>query len=208
MSKTLNTLKAKLNTTEGNTISYSTFEILSGHVWKCMCKARELPDDVITRLDIPVNGRARLQPLLPAGYFGNVIFTAAVIATTGNIKSQSSRYATSKIHDALAMMNNAYLKSAFDYLEQHLDQKRDSYKHTNFRINNWARFPIHDADFGWGSPIFMGVARVPSAGRCYMLPSPINNRSISIIVGLEDEHMKHFRNLFYATINDCLISCL
>ncbi|XP_076893413.1 shikimate O-hydroxycinnamoyltransferase-like [Bidens hawaiensis] len=194
----LNVLKAKAKEAYGSTISYSTFEVLSGHVWKCMCKARGLQDDQITKLKIVVDGRNRLQPPLSPGYFGNVIFTAAAIATADEIQSKPFWYASSKIHIALAIMKNDHLKSALDYLEQHLDQKPEDYKYTNLKIISWARLPIHDANFAWGRPIFMGPARVSSRGRCYVLPSPINDGSFSIIIGLEAKQMKRFNNLLYA----------
>ncbi|XP_076893416.1 shikimate O-hydroxycinnamoyltransferase-like [Bidens hawaiensis] len=195
----LNALKAKAKK-DGNTISYSSFEILSAHVWKCVCKARGLPNNVKTRLDFPVDGRARFRPPLPPGYFGNAVFNCTIEATTSDIQSKPTWYIASKIHDALARMNNDYLNSALDYLEQNLDQKPEvSYKSTNLRIISWARLPIHNADFGWGRPIFMGRVGIPSVGRCYVLPSPINDGSLSIIIGLEVEQMKLFSNLLYAT---------
>ncbi|KAI7731856.1 hypothetical protein M8C21_032220, partial [Ambrosia artemisiifolia] len=204
----LNALKAKSKEADANTTNFSSFEIISGHVWKCVCLARQLRDDQYTKLKIAVDGRARLQPPLPPGYFGNVIFTAATKATAGEIQSKPFWYASSKIHNALAMMTNDYLRSALNYLEQHLDLKREDYMHTNLQVISWANLSIHGADFGWGRPIYMGPARIPSGGRCYVLPSPINDGSLSIIIGLEVEQMKLFSKLLYATIIDPFISRL
>ncbi|KAF5806903.1 putative quinate O-hydroxycinnamoyltransferase [Helianthus annuus] len=194
---------------DGNMINFSSFEIISSHVWKCVCKARGIPDDVEIKLNFPVDCRARLQPPLPPGYFGNAVFITSAIATAGEIQSKPLWYAASKVHDAVARMNNDYLKSALDYLEQHNCKKPAvNYNYTNLLIVSWTRLPIHEADFGWGRPIFMGRIGIPSAGRCYVLPSPINDGSLSIIIGLEAEQMKLFSRLLYATINDRLISSL
>ncbi|KAF5806901.1 putative quinate O-hydroxycinnamoyltransferase [Helianthus annuus] len=204
----LDMLKAR-SKEDGNTINFSSFEIISSHVWKCVCKARGIPDDVEIKLNFPVDCRARLQPPLPPGYFGNAVFITSAIATAGEIQSKPLWYAASKVHDAVARMNNDYLKSALDYLEQHNCKKPVvNYNYTNLRIVSWTRLPIHDADFGWGRPIFMGRIGIPSAGGCYVLPSPINDGSLSIIIGLEAEQMKLFSKLLYATINDRLISSL
>ncbi|KAD4385927.1 hypothetical protein E3N88_26096 [Mikania micrantha] len=176
-----------------------TFEILSGHVWKCVSIARGLLDDQETKLMVAIDGRARLQPQLPPGYFGNVVFTTVVIATAGDIQSKSPSYVSTKIHDALVRMNNDYLKSSVNYLEQHLDVKtRASYKYSNIRIISWARLPIHDADFGWGRPTHTGPTWIPLEGLCFVLPSPKNDGSLSIIIVLEVEQMKVFSNLLYA----------
>ncbi|CAI9283671.1 unnamed protein product [Lactuca saligna] len=118
----LNVLKSK-SKEDGNTINYSSYEMLSGHVWRSVCKARGLPDNQDTKLYIATDGRARLQPALPPGYFGNVIFTTTPIAVAGELQSKPTWYAASKIHDALVKMDNDYLKSALDYLELQPDLK-------------------------------------------------------------------------------------
>ncbi|GKA57977.1 shikimate O-hydroxycinnamoyltransferase-like protein [Tanacetum coccineum] len=194
-------LKAK-SKEDGNMINYSSYEMLSGHVWRSVCKARGLKDDQDTKLYIATDGRARLQPTLPQGYFGNVIFTTTPIAEAGELQSKPTWYAASKIHDALAKMNNDYLKSALDYLELQPDLKAlvrgaHTFKCPNLGITSWARLPIHDADFGWGRPIFMGPGGIAFEGLSFVLPSPINDGSLSIAISLQAEHMKHFSKFLY-----------
>ncbi|KAJ0833896.1 putative quinate O-hydroxycinnamoyltransferase [Helianthus annuus] len=197
----LNALKAK-SKEAGNTISYSSYEMLSGHVWRCVCKARGLPDDQDTKLYIATDGRARLRPSLPPGYFGNVIFTTTPIAVAGELQAKPTWYAAGKIHDALARMDNDYLRSALDYLELQPDLKAlvrgaHTFKCPNLGITSWARLPIHDADFGWGRPIFMGPGGIAYEGLSFVLPSPDNDGSLSIAISLQAEHMKLFSNLLY-----------
>ncbi|GMP34448.1 hypothetical protein CsSME_00007311 [Camellia sinensis var. sinensis] len=52
----LNALKAK-SKEDGNLVNYSSYEMLSGHVWRCVCKARGLPDDQETKLYIATDGQ-------------------------------------------------------------------------------------------------------------------------------------------------------
>ncbi|KAL9996701.1 putative quinate O-hydroxycinnamoyltransferase [Helianthus debilis subsp. tardiflorus] len=197
----LNALKAK-SKEDGNAINYSSYEMLSGHVWRSVCKARGLIDDQDTKLYIATDGRARLQPALPSGYFGNVIFTTTPVAVAGELQSKPTWYAAGKIHEALAKMNNDYLKSALDYLELQSDLKAlvrgaHTFKCPNLGITSWARLPIHDADFGWGRPIFMGPGGIAYEGLSFVLPSPINDGSLSIAISLQAQHMKLFSNYLY-----------
>ncbi|GKB30346.1 shikimate O-hydroxycinnamoyltransferase [Tanacetum coccineum] len=179
----LDMLKVK-SKEDGNTINYSSFELLSGHIWKCMCKARGLPDDQETKLYIATDGRTRFQPNLPTGYFGNVVFTTTPIAAAGEIQSNPSWYAASKIRDALVMRNSDYLRSTIDYMELQPDLKAlgsgivQSYKWANLGITSWSRLSIHDADFGWGRPIFMGPGGLVVEGLGFVLPSPVNDGSL------------------------------
>ncbi|CAN6561995.1 unnamed protein product [Malus baccata var. baccata] len=62
-STTLSVLKAK-SKEEGNTINYSMYEMLAGHVWRCASKVRNLPIDQVTKPHIVVDGRIKLQPPL------------------------------------------------------------------------------------------------------------------------------------------------
>lgn len=197
----LNTLKAK-SKEEGNTIAYSSYEMLAGHVWRSVCKARGLPEDQESKLFIATDGRARLRPALPPGYFGNVIFTATPIAVAGDLQSKPTWYSASKIHDALVRMDNDYLRSALDYLELQPDLKAlvrgaHSFRCPNLGITSWARLPIHDADFGWGRPIFMGPGGIAYEGLSFVLPSPSNDGSLSIAISLQAEHMKLFSKFLY-----------
>ncbi|CAB4303529.1 unnamed protein product [Prunus armeniaca] len=169
-----------------------------GHIRRCSCKARKLPDDQDTRLFIGIDGRSRLQP----GFFGNAVFRAPQIAATGNLLSKPTWYATSCVHDALVRMGDDYLRSFLDYLELYHSSLSKLVKSplvgsVNLWINSWIRLPIHDADFGWGRPIFMGPGAIQFDGLCFIILSPKNDGSLSLVISLNYEHMKSFSKLFY-----------
>ncbi|KAL6953326.1 shikimate O-hydroxycinnamoyltransferase [Sarracenia purpurea var. burkii] len=197
----LNALKAK-SKEDGSTINYTSYEMFAGHVWCCVCKARGLLDDQETKLNIATDGRSRLRPALPPGYFGNVIFHATPMEVSGNLQSKPTWYAASRIHDALARMDDDYLRSALDYLELQPDVKAlirgaHTFKCPNLAVTSWVRLPIHDADFGWGRPIFMGPGEIPYEGLAFALPSSTNDGSLSLAISLQTEHMKLFGKLFF-----------
>ncbi|KAI8018581.1 Shikimate O-hydroxycinnamoyltransferase [Camellia lanceoleosa] len=111
------------------------------------------------------DGRSRLHPPLPPGYFGNVLFTATSITLSGDVKSQPLKYTVENLQDALTRMDNDYLRSAMDYLALQPDptaliRGAHTFQCPNLNVVSWIRLPIHDADFGWGRPIHMGPASV------------------------------------------------
>nr|QRI59127.1 hydroxycinnamoyl-coenzyme A: quinate hydroxycinnamoyl transferase [Echinacea purpurea] len=196
----LNTLKAKTKTEGGP--SYSTYEILAAHIWRCACKARGLPDDQLTKLYVATDGRSRLSPHLPRGYLGNVVFTATPVATSGALTSDSLQNAAKLIHTTLTQMDNEYLRSAIDYLEIQPDLSAlirgpSYFASPNLNINAWSRLPVHDADFGWGRPVFMGPAIILYEGTVYVLPSPNNDRSVSLAVCLDAKEQPLFEKYLY-----------
>ncbi|CAH8317035.1 unnamed protein product [Eruca vesicaria subsp. sativa] len=197
----LASLKAKAKE-DGNTVSYSSYETLACHVWRSVTKARGFPEDQVTKLYIATDGRSRLRPQLPPGYFGNVIFTATPLAVAGDLLSKPTWHVAGLIHDVLARMDDEYLRSALDYLEMQPDlsalvRGAHTYGCPNLGITSWVRLPIYDADFGWGRPIFMGPSVIAFEGLSFVLPSPTNDGNLSLVISLQTEHMKLFEKYLY-----------
>ncbi|VFQ61301.1 unnamed protein product [Cuscuta campestris] len=180
----------------------STYEVLAAHVWRCACKARGLPDDQPTKLYVATDGRARLCPPLPSGYLGNVVFTATPMAESGDLQNEPLSNSAKRIHSTLARMDDKYLRSALDFLECQKDLSRlvrgpTYFASPNLNINSWTRLPLHEADFGWGRPVHMGPASILYEGTVYILPSPNKDRTLSLAVCLDGEHLPLFKKLLY-----------
>eukprot|EP00250_Pteridium_aquilinum_P010021 c19096_g1_i1 orf=260-2071(+) len=184
-------------------VTFSTYEAVSAHVWRCVTRARQLRGEQETKLYIATDGRARLRPALPKGYFGNVIFTATPTARAADLEEEGLSYGAGKIRGALERMDDEYLRSALDYLEMQpnlgaLVRGAHTFKTPNLGITSWTRLPIHEADFGWGRPIFMGPAGIPFEGLAYLLPSPsAQDGGLSVSLALSSLHMPTFIQLFY-----------
>lgn len=196
----LNTLNAKANSKSAT--KYSVFKILAAHIWRCISKARGLSGDQPTKLHFPVDGRFRLNPPLPPGYFGKVIFLCAVVSQAGDLESEPFSDTTKRIHEGLLQINDEYLRSALDYLEKMSDIRSlkrgaDGHRCPNLLIIPWNRFPIYDADFGWGRPVYMRPGDIVREGKVYILPSPTNDGSLYVVTCLETSQMKVFEKLLY-----------
>ncbi|KAI4330026.1 hypothetical protein MLD38_028340 [Melastoma candidum] len=111
-------------------------------------------------------------------------------------------YAVGSIHNALVKNDDEYHRSALDYLELQPDlsaltRGANTFRFSNLRITSWIRPLIHDADFGWGRPIFLGPGGIAHKGLSFLLPSPTNDGSFSVAISLQAEHMKVFEKLLY-----------
>ena len=136
------------------TTKYSTHNILAAHIWRCASKAQGLLDDQATKLYIPTNGRSRLRPPLSSGYLGNVLFTTASIALSGNLQSEPFTNTIDRVQKAVERMDNEYLRSALDYLEKLPDATSLRHGAHTFECPNLYHHldHVHDADFGWVVP--------------------------------------------------------
>ncbi|EOY20479.1 Hydroxycinnamoyl CoA shikimate/quinate hydroxycinnamoyltransferase [Theobroma cacao] len=113
----LNALKAKVNENSNSNTKYSTYSILTAHIWCCATKARDLLEDQQLKLNMSIDGRNRLRPPLPPGYFGNVISIAALFTLAGDLLLESFIDTVKRIHKILKEMDNEYLRSGIDYIE-------------------------------------------------------------------------------------------
>ncbi|KAG6412522.1 hypothetical protein SASPL_125201 [Salvia splendens] len=159
------------------------FNKLWGHVWRCVSAARGLPGDQETMLQLPVDARTRLQPNLPPGYLGNAIFYTDAMSLCGELVTEPLAFAVGRVHDAIARMDDEYLRSAVDYMELHRDAivgTAVTRECPNVGITSWLRFPFYEVDFG--------VATFEGKG--YLYSDPENEGGIYIAITLGEKHMK------------------
>ncbi|XP_060961039.1 shikimate O-hydroxycinnamoyltransferase-like [Cannabis sativa] len=195
-------LKAKSQ--QNGTNNYSTFEILSTHIWRCASKARSLPSNQVTKLFTLINGRTKLDPPLQPHLFANVLYATSTVVTIGDLVTNPINYGASKIHQTLVKIDNSYLRSAIDYLELRPNlihgpgRGADVYESPNFGRVCWIGLPMYDSDFGWGRPFYVTPVGLRLEGKAYILPpGPINNGNLFVAIALKVEHMKVFEKLLY-----------
>ncbi|KAG9444237.1 hypothetical protein H6P81_015577 [Aristolochia fimbriata] len=200
----LSLLKSKATSEDGAPMAkpYTTYEALTGHIWRCASKARDLPNAQESKVYLSADGRNRLRPPLPPGFFGNPIFVATPIATVGDLVSRPLSYAAGQVRRTLARMDDEYLRSSLDYLALQTDLRAiqrgaPTYRCPNLGVNSWARLPMYEADFGWGRPKFVGPVGYGHEGKCYVLPSPTGDGSMSLAITLVPDHMVRFKKLLY-----------
>ncbi|CAN1809415.1 Shikimate O-hydroxycinnamoyltransferase [Linum perenne] len=195
----LSSLRAKAENPD-NDVRYTTHQILSAHIWRCVSQARDLADNQPTRLNMPVDGSSRLRPPIPREYFGNMIFHTTIVAMVGELVSEPIARTVSRIHRAIEKMDDEYLRSAIDYLENPAEPSGVARsprvcQSPNLAIISWTRIPFDSADFGQGSPILVRAAYT-AEGKGFILPMN-EDGSISLVICLEDDAMVAFQKLVH-----------
>ncbi|CAL1358703.1 unnamed protein product [Linum trigynum] len=197
----LNALKKQVDPNQYEAGYYSTYQILTAHIWRCVSRARGLADDQQTRLHMSVDGRSRLtNPRVPSGYFGNMIFHAAPTALVGELVSEPIVRTLERIRRAVDRMDDEYLRSAIDYLEDPVDpngvmQVPETCRSPNLKIISWIRLPFEFTDFGWGRPTDYRPASL-FEGKGNLLPWN-GDGSLSLAICLEADAMVSFQQLVH-----------
>lgn len=178
-------------------VGASTFRAVVALVWQCACRARGLASNAETRLYSMVDMRARLDPPLPAGYFGNAVVRTSVSATVDEIVSSPVVHAA-RLARAATSQGDDYARSLVDYLEgvDTMNLPRSGISRAHLRAISWMGMSLSDADFGWGAPAFMGPALMYYSGFVYVMNAPGKDGALALVLSLEPDSMPEFRKVF------------
>ncbi|KAJ7519261.1 hypothetical protein O6H91_20G030800 [Diphasiastrum complanatum] len=192
---------------EGVSFAPTKYEAVASYLWRSITKARDLASSQVIKVGMAVDGRNRFNPPLPDGYFGNVNFYGCAISEAGKLIQQPLSYATSCIHDAVKRIDDKYMRSALDWVEQQ-DSPLSilpgfcSCLGVDLGMTSWIRFPLYEFDFGWGRPVFATIPVAAVDGLIVLLPSSTEG-AINASIGLLEQHMAKLEQeieLFYETL--------
>ncbi|KAL1827889.1 hypothetical protein ACET3Z_006301 [Daucus carota] len=133
----------------------STFMVACAYVWTCMAKTREAlvhETEVEQQLVFGMDARARLDPPVPANYFGNVVLvcwntlkTSELVGEDGFCKAVEE---INKVLDEKINNNEGVLKG----LETYFDDIEAAKGQPALGVAGSPKFDYYTTDFGWGKP--------------------------------------------------------
>ncbi|XP_040378609.1 agmatine coumaroyltransferase-2-like [Oryza brachyantha] len=185
---------------------YTTFESLVAHLWRAVTAARGLVAGETTKIRISVNGRARMRPPAPRGYFGNLVLWAFPRCDAGDLVSRTVKHAAELIHRAVAGVDDAYLRSFVDFASsgavesEGLVPTADTNQVVlcpNLEVDSWLGISFYDLDFGGGCPFYFMPSYLPMEGTLFLVPSFLGDGSIEAYVPLFENHLEAFKKICY-----------
>ncbi|XP_052188823.1 stemmadenine O-acetyltransferase-like [Diospyros lotus] len=199
-------LKEKYGGTKGleNQPWPSRVEAVSAFIWSRFVAATQEPDSNKSYIvHQSVNLRWRTSPPLPETYFGNLSRTAVAILRG----EEGGSGLISKMRDSIRSMNNDYVKQfedGGDYLNLIYEfagrlARRELFP---FYFTSTSKFPVYEADFGWGKPAWAGLGS-QAFKNLAILMSTKSGDGIEAWVNLEEHDMAKFERdeelLFFAS---------
>ncbi|KAJ6878279.1 phenolic glucoside malonyltransferase 1-like [Populus alba x Populus x berolinensis] len=131
----------------------STFTVTCGYVWSCLAKARAAcgkDDDEMVHFLTEVDWRTRLDPPLPATYFGNCVLPSLACAKTPQLKGSDGFVIGAKsIGDAIhkSLHHTGGVSKTVKNLARQLAAASKGWLLECFSS---PKFKMYDIDFGWG----------------------------------------------------------
>jgi hypothetical protein len=138
--------------------SATTFELLTGCLWKCRTMALAPAADEKMRMISIVNLRGRGQEgNLPPGYYGNAFAFAVAISTAGDLCENPVGYAVELVMKAKREVDLEYVRSVASLMVR---RGRPHFAVANaYLVSDVSKAGIRDLDYGWGKSVYAGPAK-------------------------------------------------
>ncbi|XVE62369.1 hypothetical protein DITRI_Ditri06bG0112900 [Diplodiscus trichospermus] len=137
----------------------SMFELLTACLWRCRTIAINPPPDEEVRMLLTANTRFKFNPPLPSGYYGNAFVLPTAKTTAKKLCQNPLGYAVDLVKQAKASVSKEYVKSVASLMV--MSGKRLHFPHVvgTYIISDVTKFGFGEVDYGWGKPVFGGVAK-------------------------------------------------
>ncbi|XP_022149785.1 malonyl-coenzyme:anthocyanin 5-O-glucoside-6'''-O-malonyltransferase-like isoform X2 [Momordica charantia] len=174
--------------------NFSTFTLTTALTWICLAKAEDSSNSKIS-LVLNVDARARLEPPMPAGYFGNCIVGRIVVADRESlvgedgvrIAAEAINGATKNLHSADTLLDGA--EQCISWLDT-INTAGDKM----VGVAGSPRFEVYSVDFGWGKPRKVEMASIDKTGAICLSDSP--NGGVEICLVRQRDIMERFATHF------------
>ncbi|XP_010035162.2 BAHD acyltransferase DCR [Eucalyptus grandis] len=182
-------IKSMVNasTPSGGSMTFSTFQALSVHIWRHVTKARCLKPEDVTVFTVFVDCRKRVDPPVPETYFGNLIQAIFTGTAAGLLLAHPPEFGAAIIQKAIL----AHDAKAIDERNKMWESQPKIFKYKDagpncVAVGSSPRFKVYEVDFGWGRP--EGVRSGTNNrfdGMVYLYQGKSGGRSIDVEISLE-----------------------
>ncbi|XP_057788771.1 alcohol acyltransferase 9 [Salvia miltiorrhiza] len=143
----------------------TSFDVLSGHVWRSWARALDLARDQRVKLAFSVNVRQRVRPSLPSGYYGNAFVLGCAEARVADLAEKGLGFAAEAVAGAKERVGEERVREVVESVSW----KRASVDPVGVLVlTQWSRLGLQSVDFGMGRPVQVGP--VCCSKYCTVLP--------------------------------------
>ncbi|KAG6713754.1 hypothetical protein I3842_05G169500 [Carya illinoinensis] len=192
-------VKAKYTENSEHPTRPTRVEALSAFIWTRFMATTQSKSDQQRKLYTvlhAVNLRTRMDPPLLENYFGNISRVAISVPSMDNDHPGEYHGILNQVRESIRKVNVDFVKELREN-EGHLNFIKELAARltegelVSFSFTSLCRFPIYEADFGWGKPVWVGSASLTFKNLVAFLDTKSGN-GIEAWINLKEEDMAKF----------------
>eukprot|EP00253_Pinus_taeda_P030859 PITA_30859 len=138
----------------------SSFIAVAAQFWRCIMKAREVPEEERVAFKVVAECRGRVKPHLPPTYFGNCVSFGYAQTSAKELLDQDIRFAARLIQEIInSCTTEEYIDNQVDWYESQLSTRghftTENLSGVRYIVHTISspKFGLYEIDHGWGSPL-------------------------------------------------------
>ncbi|GJN06906.1 hypothetical protein PR202_ga24680 [Eleusine coracana subsp. coracana] len=180
----------------------STLVATLGLIWSCYRRANTKPGSNVsggknkTCLGFPVDYRPRMDPPLPATYFGNCVGAAIAIASRAELASSGATglwAACAAVAASIQEAGHGFGKETSRLWKERVMEEAGM---SVLSVAGSPRFRVYDLDFGFGRPAKVDIVSVARTGAIALAESRVGDGGMEVGLALPPDGMAAFRKCF------------
>ncbi|KAF5754440.1 putative anthocyanin 6''-O-malonyltransferase [Helianthus annuus] len=205
----INGLKKQVLTQLPSLEYVSSFTVTCGYIWSCIVKSfvkvgEKKGEDELEQFILAVGCRSRLDPPLPATYFGNCSAPCVITIKHGELIGENGFVIAAKvIGEGISKMvknKEGILKDAERW---HDDFKIPARK---MGVSGTPKLDFYNIDFGWGKPIKYEVVSIDYSGSVSISACKESAQDLEIGVSFPCMQMEAFAKIFNDGLDSAIVS--
>ncbi|KAB1217639.1 Taxadien-5-alpha-ol O-acetyltransferase [Morella rubra] len=177
------------STSRPSELSYTSFEVLSAHVWRSWARALNLPSNQVLKILFAVNVRRRLKPSLPSGYYGNAFVLGCAQTSAKDLVEKGLGYATALVKSAKERVDTDYVRRIAESVSESACPDSVGV----LIVSQWSRLGLETVDFGMGRPNHVGP--ICCDKYCLFLPVVDQRDAVKVMVAVPTSAVDEFNFL-------------
>ncbi|KAK1412214.1 hypothetical protein QVD17_33268 [Tagetes erecta] len=195
LSRTMLDSLKKLVSTEQPTLAYvSSFTITCAYIWSCIASTKE--GDELQLFGFTIDCRARMNPPLPATYFGNCVGGCMAVEKTTKLKGKDGFVNAAKLIGENLHKTLTDKDGVVKEIESFGDFLSDGVPTTLIGVAGTPKLKFYDMDFGWGKPKKIETVSIDYSSSISLNASREKSEDVEIGVSLPTSEMETFVRAF------------
>ncbi|XP_043715092.1 alcohol acyltransferase 9-like [Telopea speciosissima] len=177
--------------------SYTSFEVLSAHVWRCWAKALQLPGTQTLRLLFSVNIRNKVKPNLPEGYYGNGFVLGCAQTGAKELIENGLGWAAGLVRKAKERVGDEYVRRVVESVS---GSRACPDSVGVLIISQWSRLGLERVDLGMGMGKPVHVGPICCDRYCLLLPVFEQRNAVKVMVAVPKNAVDKYEHLLTTSL--------